>query len=63
MCPPSKALEQSQTRARVNGLLNESLVAGRLVEGWWLVATRHDEVEQLLIPRWNPPGSIALRNH
>ena len=32
-CPPSKALKQSQTRARVNGLLNASLVAGQ-VTSW-----------------------------
>ena len=27
-CPPSKALKPSQTRARVNGLLNGSLTSG-----------------------------------
>ena len=62
-CPPSKALKQSQTRARVNGLLNASLDAGHVVEWWWLVAARPDEVEELLIQRWNPPWNIALRNH
>ena len=62
-CPPSKELKQSQTRARVNGLLNASLVAGHVVEWWWLVAARPDEVEELLIQRWNPPWNIALRKH
>jgi hypothetical protein len=33
------------------------------VEWWWLVAARPDEVEELLIQRWNPPWNIALRNH
>lgn len=62
-CPPSKALKQSQTRARVNGLLNASIVAGYVVEWWWLVAVRPNEVEELLIQRWNPPWNIALRNN
>jgi hypothetical protein len=62
-CPPSKALKQSQTRARVNGLLNASLVAGHVVEWWSVVAARPDEVEELLIQRWNPPWNIALRKH
>jgi hypothetical protein len=60
-CPPSKALKPSQTRARVNGLLNGSLVAGQVVEWWWLVCARPGEVEELLIQRWNPPWNIALR--
>lgn len=60
-CPPSKALKSSQTRARVNGLLNASLVAGLVVEWWWLLAARPGEVEELLIQRWNPPWNIALR--
>jgi hypothetical protein len=60
-CPPSKALKKSQTRARVNGLLNASLVAGQVVEWWWLVAAGPVEVEALLIQRWNPPWNIALR--
>ena len=60
-CPPSKALKKSQTRARVNGLLNASLVAGRVVEWWWLVAERPAELESLLIQRWDPPWNIALR--
>ena len=61
-CPPSKALKQSQTRARVNGLLNASLAAGHVVEWWWwLVAARQGEVEELLTQRWNPPWNVALR--
>ena len=60
-CPPSKALKRSQTRARVNGLINASLVAGQVVEWWWLVAARPAEVEELLIQRWHPPWNIALR--
>lgn len=60
-CPPSKALEKSQTRARVNGLLNAALVAGQVVEWWWLVAARPAEVEAVLIQRWDPPWNIALR--
>ena len=60
-CPPSKALKKSQTRARVNGLLNASLVAGQVVEWWWLVAARPGEVEGLLIQGWNPRWNIALR--
>jgi hypothetical protein len=59
-CPPSKALKKSQTRARVNGLLNASLVAGQVVE-WWLLAARPAEVEERLIQRWDPPWNIALR--
>ena len=62
-CPPSKALKPSQTRARVNGLLNAALVAGHDVEWWWLVAARPGEVEELLIQRWNPPWNIALRSY
>lgn len=62
-CPPSKALKPSQTRARVNGLLNASLTAGHVVEWWWLVAARPDEVEGLLIERWHPLWNIALRKH
>lgn len=62
-CPPSKALASSQTRARVNGLLNASLVAGNFVEWWWLVAARPDEMEDTLIQRWNPPWNIVLREH
>lgn len=60
-CPPSKALQRSQTRARVNGLLNASLTAGHVVEWWWLVAERPGEVEELLIQSWNPPWNIFLR--
>jgi hypothetical protein len=60
-CPPSKALKKSQTRARVNGLLNASLVAGHVVEWWWLVAARPAEVENLLIQRRDPLWNIALR--
>ena len=60
-CPPSKALQRSQTRARVNGLLNASLAAGHVVEWWWLVTARPGEVEELLIQRWNPPWNIFLR--
>ena len=59
-CPPSKALTK-QTRARVNGLLNAALVAGQVVEWWWLVAAQPTEVEGLLIQRWDPPWNIALR--
>jgi hypothetical protein len=61
-CPPSKALKQSQTRARVNGLLNASLAAGHVVEWWWLVAARPGELEELFIQRWNPPWNILLRS-
>jgi hypothetical protein len=60
-CPPSKVLKKSQTRARVNGLLNAALDAGQVVEWWWLVAARPAEVEELLIRRWDPPWNIALR--
>lgn len=60
-CPPSKALKRSQTRARVNGLLNAAIGAGQVVEWWWLVAARPAELEQLLIQRWSPPWNIALR--
>lgn len=48
-CPPSKALNPSQTRARVNGLLNAALVAGHDVTWWWLVTASPGEVEELLL--------------
>ena len=38
-----------------------ALVAGQVVEWWWLVAARPAEVEGLLIQRWDPPWNIALR--
>lgn len=60
-CPPSKALKKSQTRSGVNGLLNASLTAGQVVEWWWLVAARPEELEKRLIQRWSPPWNIALR--
>ena len=63
-CPPSKALKQSQTQARVNGLLNASLAAGHVVEGWWLVAARPGEVEGVPHQRGIPPEhplALAMR--
>ena len=65
-CPPSKALKQSQTRARVNGLLNASLAAGHVVEWWWLVAARPGEVERSSsssggTPLEHPPAQAAMR--
>ncbi len=60
-CPPSKALKASQTRARVNGLLNAALRSGSSVEWWWIVAAQPDQLEVMLIEMWDPPWNIALR--
>lgn len=60
-CPPSKALKKSQTRARVNGLLNAAIVAGQTVEWWWLCTNDADVTEAQLIRRWAPDWNIALR--
>lgn len=58
-CPPSKALKQSQTRARVNGLLNAALRTGACAEWWWIVAAHPTELEAMLIDQWDPHRELS----
>jgi hypothetical protein len=60
--PPSKLTQISNPRVRVNGLLNQSLVAGATVTWWWLeTATESDarQLEATLIVDWEPPWNRA----
>ncbi len=61
MSRTAKALTQSQVRARVNGLPHAALVAGSVAEWWWLAVEKADELEELLMHRWNPPWNMRLR--
>lgn len=60
--PPSKVLQGSSPRVRVNGLLNAALAKGGSVEWWWRdLGSEVDafRLEAELIESWNPPWNLA----
>jgi len=60
--PPSKALQSSSPRVRVNGLLNQALKDGHSASWWWLRISpplNPSQIESELISAWNPPWNLV----
>lgn len=60
--PKSQAINGSDTRVRINGLLNQKIVGEHTITWWWLetnTLSAATELEAQLIDQWNPPWNIA----
>lgn len=60
--PPSKALQRSSPRVRINALLNTAVCEGSTIAWWWLETESSGAavvLEAALIREWEPPWNRA----
>lgn len=60
--PPSKALQRSSPRVRINALLNTAVCEGATIAWWWLQTESTEAavvLEADLIREWEPPWNRA----